>query len=119
VDESVTDRRADARYPLPREYATRATLRPGYIVALVNLSAGGVLLQGGRPLRPGARMHLQLVTPMRTFVLAAHVLRCAVWALDEASGATYRGALRFEQRCESFWESVPPHLVRPPRHHRT
>jgi hypothetical protein len=106
VDQSLIDRRVDARFPPPPEYAARATLRPGRLVVLVNFSAGGTLLQGAHPFRPGARVHLQVVTMTRTLVLAAHVLRSTVWALDDVEGATYRGALRFDQRCESFWEAV-------------
>jgi hypothetical protein len=96
------ERRGDARYAPPLLHATRATLRPGCPVVIVNVSAGGALLEAVRPLRPGARVHLQLVTQVRTFVVAAHVLRCAVWALDGVDGPRYRGALRFEQRCEPF-----------------
>lgn len=118
MDQSLIDRRVDARFPLSAACAARATLRPGCAVALVNLSAAGALLQGCRPFRPGARVHLQLVTSARTFVLAAHVLRCAVWALDEIEGATYRGALRFEQRCESFWEAEAPGTERSGRRAR-
>ena len=80
----------------------RVTLRPGCPVVLVDLSTGGALVQGDRPLRPGARVHLQLVTEVRTFVLAARVLRCAVWSLDPHDGVIYRGALKFEERCELF-----------------
>lgn len=53
-------------------------------------------------------MHLQVVMDVRTFSLAAHVLRCAVWSLDPHDGITYRGALRFEHRCELFWEPAAP-----------
>lgn len=108
MEQSLIDRRGEARFPPPPEHPARATLRPGCVVALVNLSTGGALLQGGRPFRPGARVHLQLVTSTRTLVLAAHVLRCTVWALDELDGATYRGALKFEHRCELFWEALAP-----------
>lgn len=104
MGESLIDRRTDARIPLGRGSPARATLRPGCRVALVDLSASGVLVQAERPLRPGARVHLQLVTAARTFTLAALVVRCAVWALDEETGATYRGALRFEHRCEGLRE---------------
>jgi hypothetical protein len=53
-------------------------------------------------------VHLQLVTPGRTFALSACVLRCAVWSLDPFEGVTYRGALMFEERCELFWEIETP-----------
>jgi hypothetical protein len=74
----------------------------------VDLSAGGALLEASRPLRPGARVHLQLVIEAGTFALAARVLRCAVWSLDPYDGVTYRGALAFEERCELFWEPRTP-----------
>jgi hypothetical protein len=103
MDLPVTDRRNDARFALPQASIARATLRPGCAVRVVDLSAGGALVQAGQPLRPGARVHFQLETTTRVFALVARVLRCAVWMLD-AEGATYRGALKFEDRCESFWE---------------
>lgn len=104
MDQPLTDRRTDARFPPPRRGATRVTLRPGCPIVLVDLSAGGALVEASRPLRPGARVHLQLVTEARTFALAARVLRCAVWSLAPYEGVTYRGALKFEDRCELFWE---------------
>ena len=119
MDQPLTDRRIDARFP-PRRGATRATLRPGCIVLLVDLSAGGALVEASRPLRPGARVHLQLATGARTFALAARVLRCAVWSLEPYNGVTYRGALEFEERCEVFWEpDVPAGSAVPPSPHPT
>ena len=108
MDQPLTDRRTDARFPPPARGATRATLRPGCPVVLVDFSAGGALVEASRPLRPGARVHLQLVTEGRTCVLTARVLRCAVWSLDPQHGVTYRGALKFEDRYERFWESEIP-----------
>lgn len=117
MDQPLMDRRIDARFAVPRTSVTRATLRPGCAVRVVNLSAGGALVQADQPLRPGARVHFQLVTTVRAFALVARVLRCAVFTLDPHDGATYRGALQFEDRCESFWEpetqsgSAMPSLV--------
>jgi hypothetical protein len=98
VDQSVVDRRQAPRFrDLP---AARATLRPGCPVVLVDLSTTGALVQGERPLRPGGRVHLQVVTPRQTCSLAAVVVRCAVWAVDPDRGVIYRGALKFDQRCD-------------------
>ena len=108
MDQPVTDRRIDTRFPWAHAGITRATLRPGCAVRVVNVSAGGALVQGGRPLRPGARVHVQLVTSFRVFALVARVLRCAVWMIDSHDGATYRGALQFEERCDLLWE-LPTH----------
>ncbi|MEO8520279.1 MAG: PilZ domain-containing protein [Acidobacteriota bacterium] len=105
MDQSLIDRRGDVRRPWAAP-GSRATLRPGRVVSLVDLSAGGALVQGDRPLRPGGRVHLQLVTAAGTFVLSAHVVRCAVWALDDGAGATYRGALKFDPRAEHVWREM-------------
>jgi hypothetical protein len=109
MDQSLTDRRSDARFALPQASITRATLRPGCAVHVVDLSAGGALVQAGQPLRPGARVHFQLVTTVRAFGLVARILRCAVWTLDAEAGAIYRGALQFEDRFDYVWEPDPPH----------
>jgi hypothetical protein len=106
VDRTVTDRRADARALMPDADTLRATLRPGCSVRVVDLSAGGALVEAERPLRPGARVHVQLVTSARTFTLTARVLRCAVWTLHPNDGVIYRGALQFEDRCELFGEPL-------------
>jgi hypothetical protein len=100
VDQPLTERRVDARFMLPPASITRATVRPGCAVQVVDLSARGALVQAGQPLRPGARVHFQLVITERAFALVARVLRCAVWTLDAEQGATYRGALQFDDRCE-------------------
>jgi PilZ domain len=108
VGQLLKDRRCDPRYCWSPEDISQATLRPGCVVHVVDLSAGGALVQATRPLRPGARLHFQLILRHRSFGLIARVLRCAVWTLDSPEGITYRGALQFEERCESFWETGTP-----------
>lgn len=108
MGEPLTDRRADPRFPLPDAADARSTLRPGCVVLVVDVSAGGALVEAGRPMRPGARVHLQIVTTERTLAVGARVLRCAVWMLDPLDGVTYRGALQFEDRCDSLWEHGTP-----------
>jgi hypothetical protein len=104
MDQPVVDRRHDTRFGQPLIAGTQAILRPGYAVALVDLSSGGALIQGPRPLRPGARVHLQLVTGNRRLGIPAHVLRCSVASLDSRQGVQYRGALKFDHRCDLLWE---------------
>lgn len=108
MDQPLTERRGDRRFLPAHLYPVRATLRPGRIVAIVNLSAGGALLEAGRPLRPGARVHLQLINDVRTLILSAEVLRCVVWSLNDGNGVRYRGALRFEQRSDFFRQALRP-----------
>jgi hypothetical protein len=104
VDQPLTNRRADPRFKWPHAMVTRATLRPGCDVRVIDLSAGGALVQAAKPLRPGAKVHFQLTTADRAWALSGRVLRCAVWLVDPHAGVTYRGALQFEERCESLWE---------------
>lgn len=103
MEHQVIDRRLEARFPAPAQNAARATLRPGCVVALVDVSGGGALVEGPRPLRPGSRVHLQVTTAAKTFSIEAQVTRCAVWILDPIEGVRYRGALRFEQHVDWAW----------------
>lgn len=97
MDHSLGERRRDARFGDASVVGMRATLRPGCLVSVVDLSAGGALVEAPRPLRPGASVHLRVATARRTVAVAAHILRCAVWAVDPHHGVRYRGALRFDQ----------------------
>lgn len=106
MDRPVVDRRREARFGHPEIAGAQAILRPGYAVSLVDLSVGGALIQGPRPLRPGARVHLQLMTGTRRLALSGRVLRCSVAALDWRDGVLYRGAVQFDHRCEPFWEGA-------------
>jgi hypothetical protein len=103
MEQQVMDRRVEARFAPPGPNAARATLRPGCVVALVDVCSGGALVEGSRPLRPGSRVHLQVATAAKTFAIEAHVTRCIVWILDPIDGVRYRGALRFEQRIDWAW----------------
>lgn len=74
-------------------------MRPGREVSVVDWSVSGALVETDRPLRPGGRVHIRLVMRERSVSIAAHVTRCAVSALHAEAGVTYRGALRFDERC--------------------
>ena len=101
----IAERRSDARFGGAVLGSVSATLRPGCMVALIDLSAGGALVEARRPLRPGARVQLQFHRGPRRLAIAGEVLRCAVWALDADGGIVYRGALQFDARCEALWET--------------
>jgi hypothetical protein len=105
MDQPLVDRRLDVRFGQPAISGTQAILRPGYSVSLIDLSPGGALIEGPRPLRPGSRVHLQLTTGTRRVGIIAHVLRCAVASLGAGQGVQYRGALKFDQRCDALWEA--------------
>lgn len=100
----LTERRVHSRFGHPTISVLQAVLRPGHHVAVVNLSAGGALLDGPRPLRPASRVFLQITVAGQTSGRRAHVLRCAVAALDSAAGVRYRSAIEFDEHWESLWE---------------
>lgn len=108
MEKPVSERRRDTRFSHPAIVAADAILRPGHAVSLLNLSAGGALIECPRPLRPGANVHLQVVLAERRLGIPAHVLRCAVTSLDSSQGVQYRGALAFDPRCELLWEHSTP-----------
>lgn len=74
---------------------------------MLDLSANGAQVQNERPLRPGSRIHVRVAARSWTLAVAANVVRCSVWLL-QADSVIYRGALRFEEDCRSFWEEQGP-----------
>ena len=106
MDSKVADRRVDARFDPPAVPGLQATLRPGCAVVLVDVSGGGALVQAPRPLRPGAKVHLQVTAGSHRLAIPAQVVRCAVWSLHPLEGVFYRGALQFDERVEWRW-AVP------------
>jgi hypothetical protein len=97
MDCAITERRAHERAEDPWTRSARVTLRPGHRIAIVNISRGGALVDGTRPMRPGTRVLLQIETPGAALGLSALVVRCTVRAVT-AEGVVYRGALKFDDR---------------------
>jgi hypothetical protein len=100
---AMNERREDARFAIPPRIQLRATMRPGCMVELVDVSARGALVQAARPIRPGARVVLQVMTANRRISVPACILRCRVWALVGTDGVIYRAALRFDNPVEWAW----------------
>ena len=113
----MNDRRDEARFAPPARATIRATLRPGCEVHLVDVSGRGALVRAPRPIRPGGRVHLQVVIASRRIAVAAHVLRCGVWQLD-AQGVTYQGALRFDHEVAWGWAEATRRVQTLPEHGR-
>jgi hypothetical protein len=95
------ERRSD-----PRSWgrSLSARIRGGHDVMVINLSASGALIEGSRPLRPGARVEVYLAGDPPDAVLPARVARCLVAAIDAEHGITYHAALSFERRFEWWCE---------------
>lgn len=90
------DRRRATRCPAAQfGFAAPAVLRPGVLVAVVDLSAGGALVESSAPVRPGATTELGLDRmDGRRRAVRARVVRCWVAALDPLR---YRCAVTFDQ----------------------
>lgn len=100
----LTERRTHSRFGHPTIASVRAVLRPGHLVGVVNLSAGGALIVGPRPLRPGSRVFLQITIAEQTGGRTAQVVRCAVASLAGVEGVRYGTAIKFEEHWDSLWE---------------
>ncbi len=79
----------------------RVRLRPGQDVTLVDVSAGGALIETERRLLPGSRVDLHLCGAARSVTIRGRVLRCAVASLG-ATAIAYRGAVEFEHALSWF-----------------
>lgn len=103
MDQQVSERRLYSRFGETVVRDLQAVIRPGRVVRLVNLSCGGALIEGRKPFRPGARVHLQVTMDQRSAGRGAEVLRCVVASLTGSDGVWYHGALKFDSEW-SVWE---------------
>jgi hypothetical protein len=97
------DRRIALRFKPPARAQVTATVRPGCAVDLSNVSAAGALVRSFRPLRPGARVHLQVLCRERRFSISATVVRCSVATLHPLDGVSYANGLQFDHEVEWQW----------------
>ncbi len=89
------DRRRSARWvPGPTDALSRVRLRAGRELAVVNVSAGGALVEGTTRLLPGTHVEVHVTGAQGRVLVRARVVRCAVWTVT-ADVVTYRGALAF------------------------
>jgi hypothetical protein len=110
-------RRAPRRDAVDDHGIVSTRIRPGHDVALVNVSAGGALIETGRRLMPGAPIELQLATSQERAALRGRVVRCSVCRLQPAD-ISYRGAISFDRPVPWFAHdpdgyAVPGAEIRP------
>jgi hypothetical protein len=74
----------------------RARLRPGRTAHVIDVSAGGMLIETEWRLLPGMRVEMQLGEPVPLFRVAGRVLRCHVTLLTRER-IRYRGGLMFDE----------------------
>jgi hypothetical protein len=97
-----SERRAARRLDQPVEHRiVAARVRPGHDVALIDVSAGGALIETDRRLLPGSVVDLQLATRDAQVAVRGRVLRCSVSRL-RAHSVSYRGAIGFDRHLPWF-----------------
>ena len=106
-DFAKNDRRQTRRLHAPDQHGiVNARVRPGYDVAVLDVSAGGALVESGRRLLPGVSVDLHLATPDERVAVRGRVLRCFVARL-RATGIWYHGAIGFDRHLPWFVDDDP------------
>jgi len=90
-----TERRQFPRVMPAGAGPAQVRLRPGREALVVNLSLGGVLVEGLTPLRPGSPVELRVTLPGWEWQGQAQVVRCQVSALPRGQKVRYRAGLQF------------------------
>jgi hypothetical protein len=101
----VNDRRGTHRLRQPADHGiVSARVRAGDEVEVVDVSAGGALIETTSRLLPGAAIELRLATGATRTAVRGRVVRCAV-AHVRSGSICYRGAIRFDRHL--LWYAVP------------
>ena len=96
----MSDRAQDRRIT-PRHHGAEthgivsARVRPGHRATLVDVSAGGALIETAYRLLPGTSVELHVETAQHRTCIRGRVLRCAVAEVCSTL-ICYRGAIRFD-----------------------
>jgi hypothetical protein len=93
--DSVERRRTPRRAPDPGEVLSRVRLRGGREWTVVDISAGGALLEGESRLLPGTHADVHVTTRDGRVLVRARVMRAWVVRL-RADAVCYHAALAFE-----------------------
>jgi len=90
-----SERRRNRRHARPEQWIVSARIRPGHDVSVVDVSAGGALVESERRLLPGSTVELHLRCARRSEIVRGHIVRCAVARL-RANAICFRGAIAFD-----------------------
>lgn len=98
VTEDVGERRRGSRRCRFEEHGILAArVRPGHRAAIVDVSAGGILIETACRLLPGSAVELHMEIPTGHTTIRGRVLRCAVSGVRPSS-IRYRGAIGFDRQ---------------------
>jgi len=78
-----------------------ARTRTGDRIFVINVCAGGMLIETTRRLLPGSFVELQMETDLDRVSVRGRVLRCSISDL-RAAGVTYRSAVLFDRHLPWF-----------------
>ena len=92
-------RRAARRVPHPLGPLSRVRVRAGRELTVVNISSGGVLVEGEARLLPGTHLEVHVVIVTGRTLVRSRVLRAYVADLS-SDRVIYRAALGFEQNVD-------------------
>jgi PilZ domain len=98
----VSERRSMRRFESVEEHGIVTTrVRPGHRAHIVDVSAGGALIETAYRLLPGASVELHVETDTRHTRVRGQVLRCAVVRV-RPTAVCYQGAIRFDRHLPWF-----------------
>lgn len=98
----TSDRRRDRRRGRVQDHGiVRARVRPGHLVTVIDVSAGGACVETDHRLLPGSCVELHVESENRRVCLRGRVVRCAVARVRPAS-IGYRGAIAFDRHLPWF-----------------
>ena len=93
----IERRNGPRRTPDANETLARLRLRTGRELSVVDISDGGVLLEGSARLLPGTHVEVHVVTREGRTLVRSRVTRASVFAIA-ADSLRYRAALVFDTR---------------------
>lgn len=97
MSDSSSDRRQMRRHLHADDHGIVSTrVRPGHRAKLIDVSAGGALIETSHRLLPGTSVELHVETRSHRTNVRGRVLRCAI-VLLRPSWVCYRGAIGFDR----------------------
>jgi hypothetical protein len=97
MSERTPDRRQTRRHLDADEHGVvSARVRPGHRAKVIDMSAGGALIETTHRLLPGTPVELHVETRSHQTNVRGRVLRCAI-VLVRPSWVCYRGAIGFDR----------------------
>jgi PilZ domain len=114
----LTERRGSARRWLSAEgRSAQVRIRSGHPAVVLNISAGGVLVESESRLPPGTTIEMIFEEPDKRVSVKGRVLRSAVTRVLR-NGVSYQVAVAFDRHLASAPDSAAGYCI-PPPHNRT